>query len=159
MEFRNFLDEIDASVPSNLDVHMILDNSATHKTALVHRWLAKRPRYHLHFTPTGSSWLNLVERWVAALTEKQLRRGVHRNTRELEQAICKYIESTNAQPRPFVWTKTADDILASIARFCTRTSDSGHQYYNDGLPNMVSDPSYSATSEKSRYAHGSTAQV
>ena len=126
VEFRNFLDEIDASVPSNLDVHMILDNSATHKTALIHRWLAKRPRYHLHFTPTGSSWLNLVERWFAALTEKQLRRGVHRNTRELEQAICNYIESTNAQPKPFVWTKTADDILASIARFCTRTSESGH---------------------------------
>jgi transposase len=126
VEFRKFLDHIDASVPSDLDVHIILDNYGTHKTALIQRWLAKRPRYHLHFTPTGSSWLNLVERWFAALTEKQLRRGVHRSTRELEGAILAYIESTNAQPKPFVWTKTADEILAAVARFCTRTSDSGH---------------------------------
>lgn len=126
VEFRKFLDHIDASVPPNLDVHMILDNLATHKTPLVHRWLAKRPRYHLHFTPTGSSWLNLVERWFAALTEKQLRRGVHRSTRELEGAILTYIELTNAEPKPFVWTKTADEILTNLARFCTRTSDSGH---------------------------------
>ena len=126
IEFRKFLDEIDDSVPSNLDVHIILDNSATHRTALIRRWLAKRPRYYLHFTPTSSSWLNLVERWFAALTEKQLRRGVHRNTCELEQAILRYIESTNADPKPFVWTKTADEILATHARFCTRTSDSGH---------------------------------
>ena len=126
IEFRNFLDQIDASVPSKLDVHIILDNSATHKTAHIHRWLAKRPRYHLHFTPTSSSWLNLVERWFAALTEKQLKRGVHQSTRELEQAILRYIESTNADLRPFVWTKTADEILTTLARFCTRTSDSGH---------------------------------
>jgi len=126
VEFRRFLDEIDASVPSHLDVHIILDNSATHKTARIRRWLVKRPRYHLHFTPTGSSWLNLVERWFAALTEKQLRRGVHRSTRELEQAILEYIDAANAKPKPFIWTKTADQILASIARFCTRTSDSGH---------------------------------
>lgn len=126
VEFRKFLNEIDASVPSNLDVHIILDNSGTHKTALIHRWLAKRPRYHLHFTPTGSSWLNLVERWFAALTEKQLRRGVHRSTRELEHAILQYIELSNAEPKPFVWTKTADEILDTLARFCTRTSDSGH---------------------------------
>ena len=126
LEFRKFLDEIDASVPTDLDVHMILDNSSTHKTALIQRWLAKRPRYHLHFTPTGSSWINLVERWFAALTEKQLRRGVHRSTRELEQAILSYIESTNSSPKPFVWTKTADQIFASITRFCERTLDSGH---------------------------------
>jgi transposase len=126
VEFRKFLDAIDAAMPPQLDVHIILDNSATHKTALIQRWLAKRPRYHLHFTPTGSSWLNLVERWFAALTEKQLRRGVHRSTRELEQAILHYIESTNADPKPFIWTKTADQILASVARFCERTLDSGH---------------------------------
>lgn len=126
VEFRNFLDQIDASVPSHLDVHMILDNSATHKTALIHRWLAKHPRYHLRFTPTSSSWLNLVERWFSALTEKQLRRGVHRSTRDLEGAILAYIESNNAQPKSFVWTKTADEILASVAHFCTRTSNSGH---------------------------------
>lgn len=126
VEFRRFLDTIDAAVPVELDVHLILDNYATHKTALIQRWLAKRPRYHLHFTPTSSSWLNLVERWFAALTEKQLRRGVHRSTRQLEQAIHGYIETTNAEPKPFIWTKTADAILATIARFCQRTSDSGH---------------------------------
>ena len=126
VEFRKFLDRIDESIPDKLDVHLILDNYGTHKTALIQRWLAKRPRYHLHFTPTSSSWLNLVERWFAALTEKQLRRGVHRSTRELEQAIEQFTESNNGNPKPFIWTKTADEILASIARFCKRTSDSGH---------------------------------
>lgn len=126
IEFVKFLDQIDAAVPPDLEVHLILDNYATHKTSLVHRWLAKRPRYQLHFTPTSSSWLNLVERWFAALTEKQLRRGVFRSTRELEEAIMRYLERHNQEPRPFVWTKTADQILASLARFCVRTSDSGH---------------------------------
>jgi transposase len=126
VEFVKFLDLIDAAVPQDLDVHIILDNYITHKTAAVHRWLAKRPRYHLHFTPTSSSWLNLVERWFAALTEKQLRRGVFRSTRELEEAILHYLESHNQQPKPFIWTKSADQILASIARFCKRISDSGH---------------------------------
>lgn len=121
VEFRKFLDHIDAAVPVGLDIHIVLDNYATHKTALIQRWLSKRPRYHLHFTPTHGSWLNQVERWFAALTEKQLRRGVHRSTRELEQAIERYLETTNAQPRPFLWTKSADAILASIARFCQRT--------------------------------------
>lgn len=126
VEFRKFLDRIDESVPDELDVHLILDNYGTHKTALIQRWLAKRPRYHLHFTPTSSSWLNLVERWFATLTDKQLRRGIHRSTVELEQTIYRYLETTNHKPKPFVWTKTADQILASIARFCHRTSDSGH---------------------------------
>ena len=126
VEFRKFLDKIDESVPADLDVHIILDNSSTHKTVLIRRWLLKRPRYHLHFTPTSSSWLNLVERWFAALTEKQLRRGVHRSTRELEESILHYIDSTCADPKPFRWTKTADEILASLARYCTRTYDSGH---------------------------------
>jgi transposase len=126
IEFRKFLDTIDANVPAQLDVHLILDNYGTHKTALIRRWLAKRPRYHLHFTPTGASWLNLVERWFALLTEKQLRRGVHRSTRELEAAIQHYLDETNKHPKPFIWTKTADQILASLARFCKRTSDSGH---------------------------------
>jgi transposase len=121
VEFRKFLDCIDAAVPAGLDIHIVLDNYATHKTALIRRWLAKRPRYHLHFTPTHGSWLNQVERWFAALTEKQLRRGIHRSTRELEQAIEGYLESTNTQPRPFRWSKTADAILASLARFCHRT--------------------------------------
>jgi len=86
----------------------------------------RHPRYHVHFTPTGASWINLVERWFATLTDKQLRRGVHRSTRELEAAIARYIEVTNEQPQPFVWTKTADEILASVARFCHRISNSGH---------------------------------
>jgi len=126
VEFRKFLDTIDAAVPPAFDVHLVLDNYGTHKTALVHRWLAKRPRFHLHFTPTGASWLNLVERWFALLTERQLRRGAHRSTRELETAIRHYMQCTNAAPKPFVWTKTADEILAAVARFCRRTSGSGH---------------------------------
>jgi transposase len=125
-EFRKFLQTVQAQVPASLDIHLILDNSSTHKTAAIHRWLARHPRVHLHFTPTGSSWINLVERWFAALTEKQLRRGVHRSTRELETAIRRYVEITNGHAKPFVWTKTADEILASVARFCQRISNSGH---------------------------------
>jgi transposase len=97
-DFRKFLDTIEEAVPPDLDLHLILDNYGTHKTPLIQRWLAKRPRYHLHFTPTGASWMNLVERWFAVLTEKQLRRGVHRSTRELELAIERYLEITNEQP-------------------------------------------------------------
>jgi transposase len=124
VEFRKFLDTIDATVPLDLDIHLILDNYATHKTPLIRRWLSKRPRFHLHFTPTGASWINLVERWFATLTDKQIRRGVHRSTRALETAILEYIAITNEQPRPFRWTKTADEILASVERFCRRISDS-----------------------------------
>jgi transposase len=126
VEFRKFLDTIDQAVPSDLDVHLILDNYGTHKTAPVRRWLAKRPRFHVHFTPTSASWINLVERWFAALTEKQIRRGVHRSVRELETAIKQYLDVSNGSPKPFVWTKSADEILASVARFCARTSGSGH---------------------------------
>ena len=126
VEFRNFLDTIEHNVPPELDIHLILDNYGTHKTKLIHDWLVKRPRFHLHFTPTSASWLNLVERWFALLTEKQLRRSTHRSTAELETAIRKYIQSHNRDPKPFVWTKTADQILASVARFCTRTSGTGH---------------------------------
>ena len=126
VEFRKFLDAIDEAVPPELDVHLILDNYQTHKTPLIRNWLAKRPRYHLHFSPTSASWLNLMERWFAALTEKQIRRGVHRSTRELEAAIERFVEVSDDDPKPFVWTKTADQILDSIARFCVRTSNSGH---------------------------------
>lgn len=126
IEFRAFLDRIEAAVPAELDVHLIVDNYGTHKTELIKRWLAKRPRFHLHFTPTSASWLNLIERWFAALTEKQIRRSAHRSTRELETAILRYIEIGNQDPKPFIWTKTADQILASIERFCKRTSESGH---------------------------------
>jgi transposase len=126
IEFRKFLDTIDATVPAELDVHLILDNYGTHKTQLIHNWLAKRPRFHIHFTPTSASWLNLVERWFALLTDQQIRRGSHRSTRQLIGAIETYLALTNDQPKPFIWTKTADQILASVQRFCERTSGSGH---------------------------------
>ncbi len=126
VEFRKFLDRVDQAVPPRLEIHLILDNYGTHKTPLIQRWLAKRPRYHLHFTPTGASWINLVERWFATLTERQLRRAVHRSTRELETTIQRYLDHHNRNPIPFVWTKTADEILASVARLCQRTCDSGH---------------------------------
>jgi transposase len=126
VEFRKFLDTIEAAVPPTLDVHRILDNYGTHKTPAIHRWLLRHPRFHLHFTPTGASWINLVERWFGALTEKQIRRGAHRSTPELEAAIYRYIADGNQHPKPFVWTKTADEILASVARFCQRISNSGH---------------------------------
>jgi transposase len=126
IEFRKFLDTIDAAVPDHLDVHLVLDNYGTHKSPTIKRWLVKRPRFHIHFTPTGSSWINLVERWFALITQKQLRRGVFRSTRKLETTIRDYIETYNANPKPFIWTKTADEILASVARFCKRTLESGH---------------------------------
>ena len=125
-EFKKFLDTIDQSVPPALDVHLILDNLSTHKTPAIKRWFSRRPRFHLHFTPTSASWINLVERWFGLLTERQLRRGVHRSTRALERAIKEFLEVHNADPKPFIWTKTADEILESLARFCRRISDSGH---------------------------------
>jgi len=125
-EFRKFLDRIDKEVPRTLDVHLILDNYGTHKTPPIHRWMLRHPRFHLHFTPTGASWLNLVERWFAELTQKQIRRGTHRSTRQLIAAIENYLTHTNYSPKPFVWTKTADEILETVARFCERISDSGH---------------------------------
>ena len=100
-----------------MDVHLIADNYATHKTALIRNWFAKRPRFQIHFTPTSASWLNLVERWFGLLTEKRLRRGVHQSSGELEAAIYRYLDVTNEDPKPLVWTKTADQILASVARF------------------------------------------
>ena len=126
VEFRKFLDAIESEVPAGLDLHLIADNYATHKTALIRNWFAKRPRFQIHFTPTSASWLNLVERWFGLLTEKQLRRGVHQSSGELEAAIYRYLDVTNEDPKPFVWTKTADQILANVARFCRRTLDTGH---------------------------------
>jgi len=122
-EFRQFLDAVDAQVPRELEVHLVMDNYGTHKTPLIKNWLVKRPRFHVHFTPTYGSWLNLVERWFAALTTKQLRRGAHRSVGQLKAAIREFIGAHHADPKPFVWTKTADDILASIARFAQRTID------------------------------------
>ena len=125
-EFRSFLERIDREVPEELAIHLVLDNSSTHKTPLIHRWLARHPGFELHFTPTYSSWLNQAERWFAALTEKQIRRGTHRSTRALEDAIRLYLATHNESPKPFVWIKTADQILESVAAFCRRTSGTGH---------------------------------
>ena len=121
-EFRQFLDAIAANVPADLPVHIIMDNYGTHKTALIRKWFAKRPRFHVHFTPTYASWINLVERWFAAITNQRIRRGVFRSVQELEAAIREYIDAHNQNPKPFTWTKTADQILATIARFAQRTS-------------------------------------
>jgi transposase len=126
IEFKKFLRQIDAAVPAELDVHLILDNYTTHKTKVVQRWLLAHPRFHLHFTPTGASWLNLVERWFAELTNKKLRRGAHRSVRELNTDIRSWIEHWNENPRPYVWTKTADQILDSLSRYCQRINDSRH---------------------------------
>jgi transposase len=126
IEFRHFLDTIEDAVPGDLDVHLVLDNYGTHKSPTIQRWLAKRPRFILHFTPTSASWMNLVERFFATLTEKQIRRGTFRSTRQLEAAIKNYLRLYNQDPRPFVWHKTADEILESVGRFCQRTSDSRH---------------------------------
>jgi transposase len=120
-EFRKFLDEIEANVPQDLDVHLVMDNYATHKTPLIRSWLAKRPRWHVHLTPTSSSWLNQVERFFALLTETQIRRGVHRSVADLQADISAFIERHNADPKPFRWTKSADDILASIERSASTT--------------------------------------
>lgn len=120
-EFLKFLREIEANVPDNLDIHLVMDNYATHKTPAIRRWLAKRPRWHVHLTPTSASWINQIERFFADLTDKQIRRGVHRSTHELEAAILSYVDAVNAEPKPFRWTKSANDILASIRRFCLKT--------------------------------------
>ena len=120
-EFRQFLDAIEAQVPAQLEVHLIADNYGTHKTAMIRKWFAKRPRFHVHFTPTYGSWINLVERWFAELTNKRIRRGVFRSVKELESAIREYINVHNQPTKPFVWTRTADQILDSIARYAQRT--------------------------------------
>jgi transposase len=125
-EFKRFLVRIEQAVPAGLDVHVICDNASTHKTPAIQRWLVAHPRVHLHFTPTYSSWLNLVERWFAELTSKWLQRGTHRSVAELERSIRSWIEIWNDDPRPFVWTKTADEILDSITRYLQPISNSGH---------------------------------
>ena len=120
-EFRKFLDEVERNVPADLDIHVVMDNYGTHKTALIRNWFAKRPRWCVHFTPTSASWINLVERFFALITDRAIRRGSFQSVAELEAAIAAYIEAANADPKPFIWTKSADDILASIQRFCLRT--------------------------------------
>ena len=125
-EFRRFLNLIDASVPAHLDVHVVLDNSSTHKTPSIQRWLVRHPRFTLHFTPTYSSWLNLVERWFAELTTKWIKRSAHRSVRDLVASIRTWITNWNDDPKPFVWHKSADEILDSLAAYCQRINDSGH---------------------------------
>ena len=121
VEFRKFLDLIETQVPAGFDAHLIVDNYSTHKTAIIRKWFAKRSHFHVHFTPTYGSWINLVERWFAELTNKRIRRGVFRSVKDLESAIREFIDVHNEDPKPFVWTRTADQILASIARFAQRT--------------------------------------
>lgn len=121
-EFRKFLEHVDDSTPSDLDVHIILDNYGTHKTPLIHRWLIRNPRFHLHFIPTHSSWLNLVERWFALLTARQLKRGSHTSVIQLKKCIEEFIGVSNKSPKPFVWTKTADEILEKVARYAAETA-------------------------------------
>ena len=125
-EFLKFLRTIDAAVPAELEIHVVCDNYATHKTEAIRTWLLRHPRFHIHFTPTGSSWLNLVERWFAELTNRKLRRSAHRSVAELETDVRAWIEAWNANPRPFVWTTTADEILENLAAYCTRLNDSAH---------------------------------
>ena len=120
-EFAKFLRTIEAQVPRALDVHLVMDNYSTHKTVAINNWLVRDPRFQVHFTPTSASWLNQVERWFATLTDRCVRRGTHRSTQELEQALSEYVEFNNAAPKPFVWSKSADQIFASIKRFCLKT--------------------------------------
>jgi transposase len=126
IEFKRFLQTIDREVPAELDVHLVLDNSSTHKTPAIRRWLLAHPRFQLHFTPTSSSWLNLVERWFGELTSKLLKRGAHRSVAALNADIRAWMTTWNDDPRPYVWTKTADQILESIRRYCNRINDSRH---------------------------------
>jgi transposase len=125
-EFLSFLKRVDREVPAEMEIHLVLDNYSTHKTPKVAAWFKKRPRYHLHFTPTSASWLNQVERWFARITEERLRRSTFRPVAELEKAILDYIEENNRNPKPFVWTATADPILGKVQAFCERTNQSPH---------------------------------
>jgi transposase len=125
-EFKEFLIKIDKAVPLELDVHLICDTYGTHKTAEIQAWLARHPRFHMHFTPTGSSWINQVERWFVYLTAQLLRRAVHKSVQSLEADISAWITAWNDNPRPFIWTKTAEEILDSLAKYISKSSGSGH---------------------------------
>jgi transposase len=126
IEFKKFLAAIDKTVPAELDVHLICDNYGTHKTPAIRAWLTRHPRFHLHFTPTGSSWINQVERWFGFLTDQKIRRGAHKSVQALEADIRAWIADWNSNPRPFIWTKTAEEILESLVRFCQRISGAAH---------------------------------
>jgi transposase len=126
IEFKKFLTKIDTEVPAHLDLHLICDNLSTHKTPSVQAWLRAHPRFHMHFTPTSSSWLNQVERWFGLLTAQQLRRGVHKSVHALEREIRAWVKTWNENPRPFAWTKTADEILQRLASYIQRIPGAGH---------------------------------
>jgi transposase len=126
VEFKKFLNTIDKNVPAELDVHLVIDNASTHKTPAIKKWLLAHPRFHVHFTPTSSSWLNLVERWFAEITTKWIRRGTHHSVKELATSITEWITNWNEEPRPYVWHKSADEILDSLAGYLQRIGDSGH---------------------------------
>jgi len=126
VEFKKFLVSIDKAVPAELDIHLVCDNYGTHKTPVIRAWLARHPRFHMHFTPTGSSWINQVERWFGFLTEQKIRRGVHKSVAALEKDIRDWIKDWNTNPRPFIWTKTAEEILESLARYLRRISGGPH---------------------------------
>ena len=125
-EFKKFLTTIDKTVPEGLDIHLVCDNYGTHKTPAIKAWLGRHPRFHLHSTPTGSSWINQVERWFGFLTDQMLRRGVHKSVQALEKDIRAWVADWNTNPKPFIWTKTAQQILESLGRLCQRISDAGH---------------------------------
>jgi transposase len=125
-EFRRFLSLVDKHVPRHLDIHVVLDNVSTHKTPSIQRWLLRHPRFTLHFTPTYSSWLNLIERWFAELTTKWITRGTHRSVRDLTASIRTWVTNWNDNPKPYTWHKTADEILDNLANYCQRINDSGH---------------------------------
>ncbi len=125
-EFLKFLRTIEANVPTMLDIHLVMDNYGTHKTPSIKAWSARHPLFYVHITPNSASWLNRVGRWFATLTQLCIRRGTHRSTRQLEEAIKHYVKGNNVDPKPFVWFKIADDILASVERFCLRTSNARH---------------------------------
>ena len=153
-EFLAFLRTIEANVPPELAVHLILDNYGTHKTPSVRAWFARHPRFHVHFTPTSASWLNLVERFFALVTERQIKRGTHRSPMELERSIRAYLSIYNEDPKAFVWAKSADEILASLGRFCRHISDSGQSASGKALGAIKVDVSASTrpTSDRSENA-------
>jgi transposase len=126
VEFKKFLATIDKTVPEGLDIHVVCDNYGTHKTPAVKAWLARHPRFHLHFTPTGSSWINQVERWFGYLTDQMIRRGAHKSVQALEKEIRAWIADWNEHPKPFVWKKTAEEILDSLSRYLQRISGAAH---------------------------------
>ncbi len=126
IEFKKFLAKIDAEIPDDLDVHLVCDNYGTHKTPAINAWLAKHPRFHMHFTPTSSSWINQVERWFGFITDELIRRGSHTSVQALEADIRAWAKGWNQDPKPFIWTKPAEQILKSIGRLLTQISGAGH---------------------------------